>query len=291
MDLRRSGHKNAAPEAGVAKASSGKRPRRVRGGLLRMALAAVFIGLFTGCAQDIAAPSRRTAGFTAESEAARSRPGLGTGWGEERDSWVRGVRFVRSSETGPAATERIYYDDREGIRDRLASSGRERRSAGGLQPVGGGLVAFGVRGGSGGWLREYRADGDRLIVGERGQRYELVVRNQTDARLEAVLSVDGLDVLDGRSASLSKRGYIIDPGERLVVDGFRRSSDAVAAFRFSSVAGSYASQRHGETRNVGVIGLAVFTERGREPGRWESQEVDRRRRADPFPGRWAQPPE
>ena len=44
--------------------------------------------------------------------------------------------------------------------------------------------------------------------------------------------------------------------------------DAVAAFEFSGVGASYANLRHGDTRNVGVIGLAVFTERGaiRGPG-------------------------
>jgi len=36
---------------------------------------------------------------------------------------------------------------------------------------------------------------------------------------------------------------------------------------FSSVSDSYANLKHGDTRNVGVIGLAVFPERGVDP--WE----------------------
>jgi hypothetical protein len=96
--------------------------------------------------------------------------------------------------------------------------------------------------------------------------------------------VDGLDVMDGRSASFSKRGYIVHGGDTLSVDGFRTSSDTVAAFRFSRVSRSYAALKHGDTRNVGVIGVAVFTER--EPEVW------RRRGANPFPNaRWAAPPE
>jgi hypothetical protein len=61
-----------------------------------------------------------------------------------------------------------------------------------------------------------------------------VVRNESDARVEVVLSVDGLDVIDGRSASYRKRGYIIPPRGRINVDGFRQSMSEVAAFRFGS---------------------------------------------------------
>src|SRR5205814_9322399 len=43
------------------------------------------------------------------------------------------------------------------------------------------------------------------VVGEEGRRYSIVVRNRSDFRLEIVLSVDGLDVIDGRPASFRKR--------------------------------------------------------------------------------------
>jgi hypothetical protein len=97
--------------------------------------------------------------------------------------------------------------------------------------------------------------------------------------------------MDGRSASFGKRGYIIAGGDTITIDGFRTSSATVAAFRFSSVSRSYAALRHGDTRNVGVIGMAVFTERYAEPWRFRDREPERRREANPFPGRrWAVPP-
>jgi hypothetical protein len=62
--------------------------------------------------------------------------------------------------------------------------------------------------------------GDRwFVVGEEGRRYSIVVRNRSDFRLEIVLSVDGLDVIDGRPASFRKRGYIVNPHRKLVVEG------------------------------------------------------------------------
>jgi hypothetical protein len=105
-----------------------------------------------------------------------------------------------------------------------------------------------------------------------------------------VLSVDGLDVLDGKAASFAKRGYLIDPRGEVEVDGFRQSTETVAAFRFGSVRGSYAALKTGDSRNVGVIGVAIFNERGTNPFPWDANEVQRRHDANPFPGQFATPP-
>jgi len=120
-------------------------------------------------------------------------------------------------------------------------------------------------------------------------RYVIVVRNKTDLRLEVVLSVDGLGVLDGRKASVRKPGYIMAPRSELKVDGFRRSTESVAAFRFSPVRESYAAEKYHNTQNVGVIGVAVFNEAGTNP--LTEREVQKRLNANPFPGRFAVPPQ
>ncbi len=150
------------------------------------------------------------------------------------------------------------------------------------------LVSVGLRDQTGRFLPGLIV-GDRwFVVGEEGRRYSIVVRNRSELRLEVVLSVDGLDVLDGRPASVRKRGYVIPPGRTLVVEGFRQSADSVAAFRFSPVRESYAQEKYRRTRNVGVIGVAVFHERGTYP--WSDREVKTRLQANPFPRRFATPP-
>ena len=106
--------------------------------------------------------------------------------------------------------------------------------------------------------------------------------------LRLVLSVDGLDVLDGRTASFRKRGYLLNRRQKLVVEGFRQSTEAVAAFRFGPVRESYAAEKYHNTRNVGVIGITLFNEVGSDP--WTDEEVRRRLKANPFPGRFATPP-
>ncbi|HEV3393683.1 MAG TPA: hypothetical protein VG103_09285, partial [Chthoniobacterales bacterium] len=74
----------------------------------------------------------------------------------------------------------------------------------------------------------------------------------------------------------------------LKVDGFRQSTEAVAAFRFSPVRESYAAEKYHNTRNVGVIGIALFSEVGTNP--WTEPEVQKRLNANPLPGRFATPP-
>src|SRR5438046_692687 len=141
-----------------------------------------------------------------------------------------------------------------------------------------------------GWTLPSGADrGDRwFVVGEEGRRYSVLVRNKTDLRLEIVLSVDGLDVLDGGKASVRKPGYVMAPKSQLKVEGFRQTTEAVAAFRFGPVRESYAAEKYRNTRNVGDVGVALFNEAGSDP--WASEEVRHRLKANPFPGRFATPP-
>lgn len=189
------------------------------------------------------------------------RTGIATGWGREVESRMTYRNFVRSSDK-PRGISILRYNDAGGA-EAMGVDHFYVPSA--LQKAADGLVEWGMVGRWGtlshAWWR-----GDRFVIGQEGREYQIKVRNLCDARLEVVLSVDGLDVMDGQPASIKKRGYLIAPGREMVVSGFRTSEEKVASFKFSSVGSSYANLRHGETRNVGVVGLAVFTEKGREPG-------------------------
>ena len=217
------------------------------------------------------------------------RPGLGTEWGETRFSKITTVPFIRADLTNPFATASFFYNDEQGARDMANLSGFRRFAAGSVSAAGG-VVSVGLRDEGGRFLSGFAASGKSYVVGEAGRRYIIVVHNNTDNRLEVVLSVDGLDVLDGKAASFNKRGYLVDPRAEVEIDGFRQSVDTVAAFRFGSVRGSYAAQKTGDARNVGVIGLAVFNERGTNPSAWGSDDAQKRRDANPFPGQFATPP-
>jgi hypothetical protein len=104
------------------------------------------------------------------------------------------------------------------------------------------------------------AKADRFYVqGNAGERYTIRITNPTAHRVEAVVSIDGLDVIDGEPGDLRKRGYVVPAFGETRIEGFRTSTSDVATFRFSSVNDSYAGQK-GKARNVGVIAAAIFEE-------------------------------
>lgn len=217
-------------------------------------------------------------------EPAPDRPGLGTQWGEAVSAPISFSPFVRSSGS-PWAEVVLHYNDAQGAAAHAAYLGTSP------QPLevyaGDGSVSVALVDEAGRTLPGYAAGGRSLVIGEDGGRYRIVVRNGTTARFEVVASVDGLDVIDGHQADPNRRGYIVDPRGVLVIDGFRTSDEAVAAFRFGAVADSYAAQTSGD-RNVGVVGLAIFSERGAV---WTPSELGRRDSADAFPARgYAMPP-
>jgi hypothetical protein len=108
--------------------------------------------------------------------------------------------------------------------------------------------------------RTFYHDGETYLLGQHGDRYTLRVVNHSARRIEAVVSVDGRDVVDGRPGDYQKkRGYLVDAYGQVDIEGWRLSQGQAAAFRFSTVADSYAA-RTGGGREVGVIGVAVFPE-------------------------------
>ncbi|HNR23576.1 MAG TPA: hypothetical protein PKL49_11210 [Steroidobacteraceae bacterium] len=109
-------------------------------------------------------------------------------------------------------------------------------------------------------LPQYRRFGARWIAGETGHEYAVRIRNRSDVRILAVVSVDGVNAVTGETASPAQSGYVIEPGDSVSVAGWRKSLDRTAAFVFVDPAQSYAA-RTGRPDDVGVIGVALFRER------------------------------
>jgi hypothetical protein len=103
-------------------------------------------------------------------------------------------------------------------------------------------------------------EGRAYVVGKPGNEYQVVVRNRSGEEVLAVVSVDGVNVMNGETASPSQAGYVIAPWGRLDVRGWRKSMDETAAFYFTSLGDSYAA-RTDRPANVGVIGVALFRAR------------------------------
>lgn len=208
------------------------------------------------------------------------RPGLATTFGEQRQSVTHRVYFERNTPE-PFAVVTMHYDDQAGVQ-RMLGHGLARGEPLGpvsMGPVGD--VTVEIIDEVGRPLPAYRI-GDRIvIVGQEGQRYLFRLVNRTVRNIEVVASVDGLDVVTGRPASTTFRGYILAAHGSLVIEGFRTSIADVAVFRFGGVADSYAARSTGSARNVGILGVALFQQR--VPVGWEDREVDLRENAEAYP--------
>ena len=240
-------------------------------------------------------PARTSVGgqeFKAEASSAQpatppsERAGLGTEWGEARSSRVHDVTFSRDS-SRPFAIASMNYNDKKGV-DALVAAQGQRVSFKSLD-TGNGAISVSIRDSSGDPLEAVKAGGRTFVIGQSGERYSVVLKNNTSHRFEAVATVDGLDVINGKDGTFDNRGYVLMPFATLEIEGFRQSTQQVAAFRFAAVGDSYAGQM-GKARNVGVIGVAFFLEKGDSIP--DNNETKTRDTASPFPAdpRFAQPP-
>lgn len=106
--------------------------------------------------------------------------------------------------------------------------------------------------------------GEYWVAGTPGAKYSVAVGNASGGRVLAVLSVDGVNVLNGQTAGVEQSGYVFNGYQRYEVTGWRKSNNEVAAFEFVASPASYA-ERTGRPANVGVIGVALFKERVYQP--------------------------
>lgn len=260
--------------------------------LLSLIAASLAALLLSNCANQMPAPGGG-ASFGYSGTATRSRDastamapcappaersGLSTGFGGKIDDKVGSTIFDRDSGK-PVGIAKIFYNDQSGA---TAMAGRDWSYSNSFRDYAGGIFRAGLRNHRGAALSAYQSGDTLVCIGEGGQRYSVEIENLSNHRLEFVITVDGLDVLTGQPGSFSRRGYVLDPGERREIKGWRTSVNDVAAFKFGTVEDGYANKKSGNTANVGVIGTAVFAERGTTPKPYAGTDTYRRLRADPF---------
>lgn len=115
----------------------------------------------------------------------------------------------------------------------------------------------------------------------RGKNYSLVVRNTTPERVGVLISVDGLNVVNGQRSSLSNREamYVLDPYESATIQGWRTSLRDVRRFVFVDEERSYASRTDQANGDMGWIRVNSFRER-QERVTWRDDRPQVRERSD-----------
>ena len=107
-----------------------------------------------------------------------------------------------------------------------------------------------------------RGDERRYFEAQRGEEYALRIRNRTARRVGVLISVDGLNAVNGGRSALAacEPMYVLDPRETAVIRGWRTSLEHVRQFVFVDEARSYASRTGQENGDLGWIRVLAFEE-------------------------------
>ena len=110
-------------------------------------------------------------------------------------------------------------------------------------------------------LRRISHDNQLFAEAPPTGEYTLRLTNNSPSTRMAIVSVDGVNVIDGKDASYEGGGYVLRPWQSVNIKGWMRSHSEVAAFTFQPSEASYAAATGRGTKNAGVIGVAVFDEK------------------------------
>jgi hypothetical protein len=97
----------------------------------------------------------------------------------------------------------------------------------------------------------------------QGRNYALSVHNTTGRRVGVLISVDGLNVVNGERSTLANNEsmYVLDPYETAVIRGWRSSLRDIQKFVFVDEQRSYAERTGQANGDMGWIRVLAFRER------------------------------
>jgi hypothetical protein len=103
-----------------------------------------------------------------------------------------------------------------------------------------------------------------FIQVSKDEEYSIIISNPLPVRVAVAVTVDGLNVIDGkRSSPDNAQKWIIDANESLTLRGWQTDRSSLRRFVFTDKGQSYAQWKGGQdnrsyTLNLGVIGIAFF---------------------------------
>lgn len=111
-------------------------------------------------------------------------------------------------------------------------------------------------------ITEYTHRGLTYVEGRESSEYELELKNNHSTRVEVIISVDGLSIIDGKFAGPESTGYVLNAYQKAVIPGWMVDQGTAAKFKFGAKEGSYSTGvSGGSSANNGVIGMMVYSEK------------------------------
>lgn len=106
-------------------------------------------------------------------------------------------------------------------------------------------------------------DGKIWVEARHGSRFEIKLTNDGWQRVLAVVSVDGLNIIDGKHENPeTAKGYIINSYSSATIPGWKTGPDSAREFYFTAdSSASYSKKIGADERNIGVIAAAFYKEK------------------------------
>ena len=113
-------------------------------------------------------------------------------------------------------------------------------------------------------IKKYSHKGNVYVEAKHWNEYSIRVRNNSCFRRLIIVTVDGINVIDGKAGGASKNGYVVNGFTTHEIKGFRTTNEEEHPFKFNSKDRSYAAKSEetkGDSTNCGVIGIQVYAEK------------------------------
>lgn len=115
-------------------------------------------------------------------------------------------------------------------------------------------------------------NGNTIIEGRPGSEFSIKLKNNSYERKLAIVSIDGLSILDGKPAGSNSSGYVLNGYEEITIPGWMIDSKTAAKFQFRNTGNkkhkskTYVEQLENlgydvDVENQGIIGLMVYDEK------------------------------
>lgn len=111
-------------------------------------------------------------------------------------------------------------------------------------------------------LKKYNIDGIDFIGAENGEQFEIQFKNNTANRIQVIISLDGLNIIDGNLASLdiNSKMWVVSGYGTLNLKAWPETKNGGASFIFTTQDNSVLANIQENEQGKGLIGAAVYKE-------------------------------
>lgn len=138
-------------------------------------------------------------------------------------------------------------------------------------------------------MKKYNVEGIDTVGVWGSENFEIEFRNNTAEKVQAIISLDGTNILNGEKAATdnAKDSFVVNAFSSIRLKAWCESHHGGAEFIFTHAGNAVAAHTHGDISSLGFIAAAVFREGYKEPQRFLENHFTQPDKYESFT--WAEP--